>query len=53
MRLVIKKDDKVINEFQFKRGPVNIGRHADSQVFLADRTVSRHLAVIFFSVDDH
>ena len=53
MRLVIKKDDKVINEFQFKRGPVNIGRHADSQVFLADRTVSRHHAVIFFSVDDH
>ncbi len=53
MRLVIKKEDRVINEFQFKRGPVNIGRHADSQIFLADRLVSRHHAVIFFSVDDH
>ncbi len=53
MRLVIKKDDRVINEFQFSRGPINIGRHADSQIFLADRTVSRHHAVIFFSLQDH
>jgi pSer/pThr/pTyr-binding forkhead associated (FHA) protein len=53
MRLVIKKDGKVINEFQFNRGPVNIGRHADSQIFLADRTVSRHHAVIFFSIEEH
>lgn len=47
MRLVVKKDDKTINEFQFSNGPINIGRHAGSQIFLSDRTVSRYHAVIF------
>ncbi|MBW8000935.1 MAG: FHA domain-containing protein [Planctomycetes bacterium] len=47
MRLVVEQDGNVIHEFQFANGPVNIGRHADSQVFLSDRTVSRHHAVIY------
>ncbi len=47
MRLVVKKADAVINELQFVSGPLNIGRHADSQVFLPDKTVSRYHAVIY------
>jgi pSer/pThr/pTyr-binding forkhead associated (FHA) protein len=47
MRLVVKKADTVINELQFGSGPVNIGRHADSQVFLPDKTVSRYHAVLY------
>ncbi len=47
MRLVVKKADSVINELQFGSGPVNIGRHADSQVFLPDKTVSRYHAVLY------
>ena len=49
MRLVVKRNDQVINEFQFDRGPVYIGRHAHSQVFLHDRAVSRQHAAIFTS----
>lgn len=51
MRLVVKKDDSVINELQFGSGPVNIGRHADSQVFLPDKTVSRYHAVLYSTPD--
>jgi pSer/pThr/pTyr-binding forkhead associated (FHA) protein len=47
MRLVVKKADSVINELQFGLGPVNVGRHADSQVFLPDKTVSRYHAVLY------
>ncbi len=47
MRLVVRKDDSIVNEFQFSSGPVYIGRHADSQIFLPDRVISRHHAVIF------
>ena len=47
MLLVIKRNDQVVNEFQFDRGPVYIGRHAHSQVFLHDRSVSRQHAAIF------
>lgn len=47
MRLVVTSNDGSVNEFQFKAGPINIGRHTDSQIFLSDRTVSRHHAVIF------
>jgi len=51
MRLVVKKADQTISEFQFASGPVHIGRHADSQIFLPDRTVSRHHAVIYNTQD--
>jgi pSer/pThr/pTyr-binding forkhead associated (FHA) protein len=47
MRLVVKRNDQVVNELQFDRGPVYIGRHAHSQVFLHDRAVSRQHAAIF------
>lgn len=51
MRLVVKRNDQVINEFHFDRGPVYIGRHTHSQVFLGDEAVSRQHAVIFNSKD--
>lgn len=47
MRLVVKRNDQTVNEFQFDRGPVYIGRHTHSQVFLHDRAVSRQHAAIF------
>ena len=47
MRLVVKKQGETINEFEFKNGPIHIGRHADSQILLSDRRISRHHAVIY------
>lgn len=47
LRLTIKQDGEVINELKFNNGPVNIGRHTDSQVHLPERRVSRHHAVIY------
>jgi hypothetical protein len=47
MHLVVKQNGRVINEFQFDRGPVYIGRHAHSQVLLPDLMVSRQHAAIF------
>ena len=46
MRLVLKQSDAETKEFQFENGPVQIGRAADSHVFLPDRTVSKKHAVI-------
>jgi pSer/pThr/pTyr-binding forkhead associated (FHA) protein len=40
-----------VNELQFSKSPVNIGRHADSQIHLAEKTVSRHHAVIYQTPD--
>jgi len=51
MRLVVKQNGRTVNELQFSGGPVYIGRHMKSQVFLADRAVSRHHAVIFTTQD--
>ena len=51
MRLVVKQNGVVLNEFQFTQGPIHIGRHTDSQIFLSDRLVSRHHAVIFSTQD--
>ena len=47
MHLVIKRKNQDVNEFRFSKGPVYIGRHTHSQVFLNDRSVSRQHAVIF------
>jgi pSer/pThr/pTyr-binding forkhead associated (FHA) protein len=47
MRLSIKQKDSVINELAFAKGPIYIGRHTHSQVFLSDGSVSRQHAVIF------
>lgn len=51
MRLTVKKDDGAVSEFEFSSGPVYIGRHTNSQVFLPDRTVSRQHAVLFTTQD--
>jgi len=51
MRLAVKQGDRAVNEFQFTRGPIYIGRHANSQVFLPDRAISRQHAVIFNTQD--
>lgn len=46
MRLVLKQKDGETKEFQFANGPIQIGRAADSHVFLPDRTVSKKHALI-------
>jgi len=46
MRLVLKQKDGETRELQFEAGPIQIGRAADSQVFLPDRTVSKKHAII-------
>lgn len=51
MRLVVKKAGQTVNELRFDRGPVYIGRHAHSQVFLPDRAVSRQHAALFTTQD--
>ncbi|MFH1614201.1 MAG: FHA domain-containing protein [Planctomycetota bacterium] len=51
MRLVVRQGDKQINDLHFVKGPIYIGRHVGSQVFLADRAVSRQHAVIYSSQD--
>lgn len=47
MHLIVKRAGRAVSEFRFVRGPIYIGRGAQSQVFLPDRTVSRHHAVIY------
>ena len=51
MRLIVKKDGQTVNHFRFERGPVYIGRHEHSQIFLPDRAVSRQHAAIFATQD--
>jgi len=51
MRLVVKQADRITNEFRFTKGPVYIGRHPRSQVFLPGRTVSRQHAVLYTTQD--
>ena len=51
MRLVVKQSERPPKEFRFTRGPIYIGRHTHSQVFLPDRAVSRQHAVIFSTQD--
>jgi len=51
MRLIVKKDGQTVNDFRFERGPVYIGRHEHSQIFLPDRAVSRQHAAIFATRD--
>ena len=51
MRLVVKKGEHTVNEFQFSNGPVYIGRQESSQVFLQDRSVSRQHTVLYNTQD--
>ena len=51
MRLIVKQDNSTISEFRFGEGPIYIGRHKDSQIFLGHRAVSRQHAVLFHTDD--
>lgn len=51
MRLVLKQKDGETKEFQFAQGPIQIGRAADSHVFLPDRAVSKKHALILCNDD--
>jgi pSer/pThr/pTyr-binding forkhead associated (FHA) protein len=51
MRLVVKQGERNVNEFHFDKGPIYIGRHTNSQVFLPDKVVSRQHAVIYNTKD--
>ena len=51
MRLVVRQSDGTINELQFTKGPVYIGRRPNSQIVLPDEGVSRQHAVIFNTED--
>jgi len=51
MHLIVKQAGRTINKFEFKRGPVYIGRHIHSQIFLPGKAVSRQHAVIFNTPD--
>jgi hypothetical protein len=51
MRLIVKQGERTVNEFHFDKGPVYIGRHTNSQVFLPDKAVSRQHAVIYNTKD--
>jgi len=51
MRLVVKQGERTVNEFHFDKGPIYIGRHTNSQVFLPDKTVSRQHSVIYNTKD--
>jgi len=47
VQLTLKQNDSIVNEFHFSKGPIYIGRHTNSQIFLNHRAVSRQHAVIF------
>jgi len=49
MRLKALHNGQPVSETQFIKGPVHIGRHPQSQVFLAHRSVSRQHAVLFLN----
>jgi len=51
MRLVVKQNDRLVNQLQFIKGPIHIGRHAQCQVFLPSPSVSRQDAVVFLAED--
>jgi predicted component of type VI protein secretion system len=46
VRLVVKQKNGWTREFQFTKGPISIGRAAECQIFLPDRSVSKQHAVI-------
>jgi len=51
MRILLRQKDGNTKEFQFAKGPVSIGRGANSNIFLPDRSVSRQHAVIHSTED--
>jgi hypothetical protein len=53
MRLVIKHQGSVIQEYPFTKGPVYIGRGNQNQILLANQFVSRQHAVLYAAADGH
>jgi len=51
MRLVVKQKDEIVSEYEFSKGPIHIGRRANSHIFLPGRAVSKQHAVIFDTDD--
>lgn len=51
MRVVVKEKGAISGEYNFAEGPVYVGRHANSQIFLPNRSVSRQHAVLFNTQD--
>ena len=51
IKLTVQQNGSPFKEFDFDRGPVYIGRHTHSQVFLPHNMVSRQHAVIYLSSD--
>ncbi|MFC1652529.1 FHA domain-containing protein [Planctomycetota bacterium] len=49
MRLTITQNGKQVHEAEFVKGPIHIGRHSQSQVFLASPSVSRQQAVLYLT----
>ena len=49
MRLIVKQNDRLVNQNHFIKGPIYIGRHSQCQVFLPNRSVSRQHAVVFLT----
>lgn len=47
MRLIVKQNGQEVNEYQFLRGPIHIGRHPQSHLQLPSTSVSRQHAVIY------
>ena len=52
MRLLVKRGTSLVNDLHFSKGPIYIGRHHKSQVFLPDQSVSRQHAVIVTAQPD-
>ncbi len=51
MRLRVKREDNLINELRFSRGPIYVGRQIGSQIFLPDRSVSRQHTVLYTTTE--
>jgi hypothetical protein len=52
MRLLVKRGNSLVNDLKFSSGPIYIGRHPKSHVFLPDRAVSRQHAIILKGPDE-
>jgi pSer/pThr/pTyr-binding forkhead associated (FHA) protein len=51
MRLVVKHQGSVVQEYPVAKGPVYIGRHNQNQILLASQFVSRQHAVLYTTAD--
>lgn len=51
MNFTIKKDGHVVNEYQFAKGPIHIGRSNDNEICLPEMGVSRRHTIILFEND--